>query len=246
MNEFIYGIHAVRAFFLKYPKCVLCIYTIIEDYNYNKRTKKLIYELKNYGITINIVKKLWIDNKFKGIVHQGIIAKVKKINYYLQEKDLFKIFENKKNPILLVLDGVTDPHNLGACIRCADAAGVLAVIIPRHNSAKINAATKKVASGAVETVQIFRVTNLARTLYLLKEHVWIVGTTLVAKKNIYKSKLNCPLALVIGSEGNGIRRIIYKYCDELVYIPMAGSVSSLNVSVAAGVCLFEAVRQRLN
>jgi len=245
MNEFIYGIHAVRAFFLRYPKCVLCIYTIIEDDNSNKSRKKLIYELKNYGIKINIVKKLWINNKFKGTVHQGIIAKVKKINYYLQEKDLFKVFE-KKNPILLVLDGVTDPHNLGACIRCADAAGVIAVIIPRHNSAKINSTTKKVASGAVETVPIFRVTNLARTLYLLKDHVWIVGTTLEAKKNIYQSKLNGPLALVIGSEGNGIRRIIYKYCDELVYIPMAGSVSSLNVSVAAGICLFEAVRQRIN
>lgn len=159
-----------------------------------------------------------------------------------QENDLPALLTQQAAPLLLVLDGVTDPHNLGACLRCADAAGVHAVIVPRDRAAPLNATAKKVASGAAETVPLIRVTNLARTLRLLQEHyVWIVGT---ADHQLYQSKLTGPLALVMGAEGEGMRRLTREHCDELISIPMAGTVSSLNVSVAAGVCLFEAVRQR--
>jgi 23S rRNA (guanosine2251-2'-O)-methyltransferase len=148
-------------------------------------------------------------------------------------------------PFLLVLDGVTDPHNLGACLRSADAAGVHAVIVPRDRSAQLNATAKKVACGAAENVPLIRVTNLARTLRLLQEmNVWVVGTAGEADHTLYQSKMTGPMALVMGAEGEGMRRLTREHCDELISIPMAGTVSSLNVSVATGICLFEAVRQR--
>ncbi|MBS6057407.1 MAG: 23S rRNA (guanosine(2251)-2'-O)-methyltransferase RlmB [Pantoea sp.] len=150
-----------------------------------------------------------------------------------------------ESPLLLILDGVTDPHNLGACLRSADAAGVHAVIVPKDRSAQLNATAKKVASGAAENVPLIRVTNLARTMRLLQEyHVWIVGTAGEATHDLWESKMTGPLALVMGAEGEGMRRLTREHCDDLIRLPMAGSVSSLNVSVATGICLFEAVRQR--
>jgi len=144
-----------------------------------------------------------------------------------------------------VLDGVTDPHNLGACLRVADGAGVHAVIAPKDHAAGINATVAKVASGAAETVPYFMVTNLARTLNELKErNIWIIGTSDVASKTLYQADLRGPVALVLGAEGDGMRQFTAKTCDELVSIPMQGAVESLNVSVASGVCLYEAVRQR--
>jgi 23S rRNA (guanosine2251-2'-O)-methyltransferase len=148
-------------------------------------------------------------------------------------------------PLLLVLDGVQDPHNLGACLRSADAAGVAAVIVPRDRAAGLTPVVRKVAAGAAETVPLVPVVNLARTLRDLKERgVWIVGTDDAADKTLYDADLQGPLALVMGSEGEGMRRLTRECCDQLVSIPMAGAVESLNVSVAAGVALFEAVRQR--
>ncbi|MGQ7192062.1 23S rRNA (guanosine(2251)-2'-O)-methyltransferase RlmB, partial [Escherichia sp. HC-TM1] len=141
--------------------------------------------------------------------------------------------------------GVTDPHNLGACLRSADAAGVHAVIVPKDRSAQLNATAKKVACGAAESVPLIRVTNLARTMRMLQEeNIWIVGTAGEADHTLYQSKMTGRLALVMGAEGEGMRRLTREHCDELISIPMAGSVSSLNVSVATGICLFEAVRQR--
>jgi len=148
-------------------------------------------------------------------------------------------------PLLLVLDGVTDPHNLGACLRTADAAGALAVIVPKDKSATLNATVRKVACGAAEVVPLVAVTNLARTLEKLqKRGVWIVGTAGEASQELYSQDLSGPIALVMGAEGKGMRRLTREHCDYLVRLPMAGSVSSLNVSVATGVCLFEALRQR--
>jgi 23S rRNA (guanosine2251-2'-O)-methyltransferase len=148
-------------------------------------------------------------------------------------------------PLLLVLDGVTDPHNLGACLRTADAAGALAVIVPKDKSATLNATARKVACGAAEVVPLVAVTNLARTLEKLqKRGVWIVGTAGEASQELYSQDLSGPIALVMGAEGKGMRRLTREHCDYLVRLPMAGSVSSLNVSVATGVCLFEALRQR--
>jgi 23S rRNA (guanosine2251-2'-O)-methyltransferase len=148
-------------------------------------------------------------------------------------------------PFLLVLDGVTDPHNLGACLRSADAAGVHAVIAPKDNAAGLNPTVRKVACGAAESVPFIPVTNLARTLTQLQERgLWLRGAAGEAKATVYQSDLTGPLVLVMGAEGSGLRRLTRETCDELIKIPMAGSVSSLNVSVATGVCLFEAVRQR--
>ena len=149
-------------------------------------------------------------------------------------------------PLLLVLDGVTDPHNLGACLRVADGAGAQAVIAPRDHAAGINATVAKVASGAAETVPYFMVTNLARTLGELKERsIWIIGTGDAATKTLYQTDLRGPVALVLGAEGAGLRQLTARTCDELVRIPMHGAVESLNVSVASGVCLYEALRQRI-
>ncbi|MDF5490724.1 23S rRNA (guanosine(2251)-2'-O)-methyltransferase RlmB, partial [Vibrio parahaemolyticus] len=164
----------------------------------------------------------------------------------LNENDIDDILAKHESPLLLVLDGVTDPHNLGACLRNADAAGAAAIIVPKDRSAPMNATVSKVACGAAEVVPLIRVTNLARTMRTLQEQgIWFVGTAGEATHDIYQAKLTGPLAIVMGAEGDGMRRLTRETCDDLIKIPMAGSVSSLNVSVASGICLFEAVRQRI-
>jgi 23S rRNA (guanosine2251-2'-O)-methyltransferase len=175
--------------------------------------------------------------------HQGVAARVNPLPVAKSLDDLLDGVQEP--PLLLVLDGVTDPHNLGACLRVADGAGVHAVIAPKDHAAGINATVAKVASGAAETVPYFMVTNLARTLGELKERgIWCLGTSDDAGKTIYDAGLKGPVALVLGAEGQGLRQLTRKTCDELVRIPMRGAVESLNVSVASGVCLYEALRQR--
>jgi 23S rRNA (guanosine2251-2'-O)-methyltransferase len=148
-------------------------------------------------------------------------------------------------PFLLVLDGVQDPHNLGACLRTAEAAGIHAVIVPENNSASLTPVARKVASGAAEVLPVFRVTNLARTLSQLKERgIWLIGAAMEGKQTVFEADLKGPLAIVMGAEGTGLRRLTSETCDSLVKIPMHGTVASLNVSVATGIFLFEAVRQR--
>ena len=186
--------------------------------------------------------------------HQGVVARVKAVTQVTSLDELLENLEAKNAalppeqrvaPLLLVLDGVTDPHNLGACLRVADGAGVHAVIAPKDHAAGINATVAKVASGAAETVPYFMVTNLARTLNELKErNIWIIGTSDTASQTLYQADLKGPVALVLGAEGDGMRQLTAKTCDLLVKIPMQGAVESLNVSVASGVCLYEAVRQR--
>jgi 23S rRNA (guanosine2251-2'-O)-methyltransferase len=176
--------------------------------------------------------------------HQGVAARVEPMVAAHSLDDLLDALQEP--PLLLVLDGVTDPHNLGACLRVADGAGVHAVIAPKDHAAGINATVAKVASGAAETVPYFMVTNLARTLGELKERsIWCIGTAGEADKSIYQVEMKGPVALVLGAEGTGMRQLTRKTCDELVHIPMCGAVESLNVSVASGVCLYEARRQRL-
>jgi len=178
--------------------------------------------------------------------HQGVVARVHAVAQLHSLDDVLDGVEaGGDKPLLLVLDGVTDPHNLGACLRVADGAGAHAVVAPKDHAVGLNATVAKVASGAAETVPYLMVTNLARTLNELKERdIWVIGTSDQAEKSIYDLDLKGPVALVLGAEGEGMRQLTAKTCDELVRIPMKGAVESLNVSVAAGVCLFEALRQR--
>ena len=244
MSEQIYGIHAVKAFLDNAPERLIEV--LVLKGREDKRLNPLLGELKRLGVAVQQVNRQTLDNKAQGEVHQGIIARVvpqKELN----EHDLDAILANKSAPFLLILDGVTDPHNLGACLRTADAAGVDAVIVPKDKSAQLTSTARKVACGAAETVPLIRVTNLARTMRELQENhnIWFVGTAGEADAGIYEAKLTGAIALVMGAEGDGMRRLTREHCDQLISIPMAGSVSSLNVSVATGVCLFEIVRQKL-
>ncbi|MEZ9329174.1 23S rRNA (guanosine(2251)-2'-O)-methyltransferase RlmB [Vibrio breoganii] len=241
-SEYIYGIHAVKAVLEKDP--ARFIEAFVLKGRQDDRLLPLINQLQAFGVSIQQTGRKALDDKAKGANHQGIIGRVKAAKA-LNENDLDVILASQANPLLLILDGVTDPHNLGACLRNADAAGVAAVIVPKDKSAPLTATVSKVACGAAETVPLVRVTNLARTMrHLQEQSVWIVGTAGEATHDVYQSKLTGPLAIVMGAEGDGMRRLTRETCDDLIKIPMAGSVSSLNVSVASGVCLFEAVRQR--
>lgn len=242
MSEILFGMHAVQAILERSPERILEVFVL--NQREDKRLMALLAEIKQIGIKTKTVDRKWLDDQTQKSVHQGILIRVKPAPSY-HENDLDRLIEAKTNPLILILDGVTDPHNLGACLRTADAAGVDLIIVPKDRSAPMNATVKKVACGAGETVPLIRVTNLARTMRQLKEdhHIWIVGTAGEATQTIYESKLKGRLALVMGAEGEGMRRLTREHCDELVKIPMAGSVSSLNVSVATGICLFEIVRQ---
>ncbi|MNT29748.1 23S rRNA (guanosine-2'-O-)-methyltransferase RlmB [compost metagenome] len=182
----------------------------------------------------------WVEG-----VHQGVVAEVSPSQVW-GEAMLEELLDRTEGaPLILVLDGVTDPHNLGACLRTADAAGALAVVVPKDKSATLTPAVRKVACGAAEVIPLVAVTNLARTLEKLQQRgLWVVGTAGEAEQELYQQDLTGPTILIMGAEGKGMRRLTREHCDFLVKLPMAGSVSSLNVSVATGVCLFEAVRQR--
>lgn len=244
MSDYIYGIHAIKAFLANSPERLIEVMALKgrED----QRLQPVIQEIQRLGIAVQFANRQTLDKKANGEVHQGIMARIQP-QKELNENDLDEILQKQTAPLLLVLDGVTDPHNLGACLRTADAAGVHAVIVPKDKSAQLTSTARKVACGAAETVPLIRVTNLARTLRELQQqhNVWVVGTAGEATETIYQTKLTGALALVMGAEGEGMRRLTREHCDQLVSIPMAGSVSSLNVSVATGVCLFEIVRQRL-
>lgn len=242
-NEFLYGIHAVKAVLEREPERFVEAYVL--KGRQDDRLMPILNELQVCGVSIQQMTRKTLDDKASGANHQGIIARVKPAKQ-LNENDIDDILAQHEAPLLLVLDGVTDPHNLGACLRNADAAGAAAIIVPKDRSAAMNATVSKVACGAAEVVPLIRVTNLARTMRSLQEQgIWFVGTAGEATHDIYQAKLTGPLAIVMGAEGDGMRRLTRETCDDLIKIPMAGSVSSLNVSVASGICLFEAVRQRL-
>ncbi|MCX7112478.1 MAG: 23S rRNA (guanosine(2251)-2'-O)-methyltransferase RlmB [Proteobacteria bacterium] len=209
------------------------------------RLSRIKQELEAAGVSIHLANRKELDRLSEGRNHQGVIVEVEMARE-LGESDLRDVLDTLAGPaFFLVLDHVQDPHNLGACLRTADAAGVHGVIITKDQSAGITPTVAKVASGAAETVPLFKVTNLARALGWLKEAgIWIVGAAGEADKTVYQTDLNMPLALVLGAEEKGMRRLTREHCDFLVKIPMLGQVESLNVSVATGILLFEAVRQR--
>lgn len=241
-NELIFGIHALDALIDTHPEKILEVWVL--KGRDDERLNALQARLLSVGVKAQPTSRSALDNKAKGGQHQGVIAKAQAAPV-LNETDLAELLVKQTTPFFLVLDGVTDPHNLGACLRTADAAGVHGVIVPKDNSAGLTPVVRKVASGGAESVPLFHVTNLARTLRALQDQgVWVVGTAGEADHSVYQSTFSGALALVMGAEGKGMRRLTREHCDELVSIPMAGTVSSLNVSVATGVCLFEMVRQR--
>lgn len=237
-----YGLHAVQALLKTSPGRILALR--VQKGRQDERLNRLLQMAGRHGIPVAPMARKEMDRVAEGR-HQGVMAlcrgaEVRDENY------LAKLLAGlDRPPFLLVLDGVADPHNLGACLRSADAAGVDAVIAPKDRSAGITPTVGKVACGAAETMPFVVVTNLARALEALRQGgVWVVGTAGEAGQVIYEADLKGPLAIVMGAEGKGMRRLTREHCDSLVKLPMAGELSSLNVSVAAGVCLFEAVRQR--
>lgn len=245
MNDaLIYGLHAVLAAIRRHPARVETVW--LAEGRSDKRVAEIETAARAAALPIQRAGRDELDRMVEGLRHQGAVARLRPGGQGAAAED-FESFLAALPPkaLLLVLDGVQDPHNLGACLRSADAAGVHAVIVPKDNSAPLSAVARNVASGAAESVPLYRVTNLARALRALKEQgVWLIGTADDAETALYDADLAGPAALILGGEGEGMRRLTREECDLLVNIPMAGSVSSLNVSVAAGVCLFEAVRQR--
>lgn len=239
--DLVFGIHAVGALLQRAPQDVLELF-VMKDRD-DKRMQPLIQEARQNGVSVQFCNRKTLDDMVSG-QHQGIIAKAR-LQSSGSEADLAAIVERQEKPFILILDGVTDPHNLGAILRSADAAGVHAVVAPKDRSVKLTSVVRKVACGAAENVPFITITNLARTLRELQDAgVWVVGTAGETETTIYQADFKGPLAIVLGAEGEGMRRLTRETCDSLVKIPMFGSVSSLNVSVAAGICLFEAVRQR--
>ena len=242
-KSIICGIHAVESALRNDAENLGQIW--LDKRSRNDRLKKLVQMAEESGLRLLAADPDKLDKIAGNNRHQGIVAEYFKLKSYT-ENDLYDLLDAlEETPFLLVLDGVTDPHNLGACLRTAEGAGVHAVIAPKDNAASITPTVRKVASGAAEVVPFIAVTNLARTLDTLKDRgIWLTGTSDKAKQTLYQADLKGPVAIVMGAEGAGIRRLTEERCDFLVSIPMKGQVSSLNVSVATGVCLFEALRQR--
>ena len=240
----LYGFHAVETTLKNNVKRIKKMLVIAD--RKDDRIAKVIEQAQLNNITIERCNRKLLDELTGRAAHQGIAIECEALKIQ-NETYLDALLDSlDEDPFLLVLDGVTDPHNLGACIRSADAAGVQVVIAAKNNAAPLNATVAKVACGAADVVPYVQVTNLARTLqYLQQRGIWVTGTSGDAEQTLYQSNLKGPLAIVMGAEGKGMRRLTQENCDFLLKIPMAGEVSSLNVSVATGVCLFEAQRQRL-
>lgn len=241
-NNVIYGIHAVQAKLKRSPGAVQRIFVL--GGKRSGRLEGLVAEARRQQIEVSEVSRDELERMAQGGVHQGVVASVGASTSNVATLD--DVFEKSENLFLLVLDGVQDPHNLGACLRVADAAGVDAVIAPKDHAVGLTPTVRKVASGAAETVPYIQVTNLARTLQELKDRgIWLYGAAGEAEDSIFDKKLERPLAIVMGAEGKGLRRLTRDLCDFLVKIPMMGTVDSLNVAVATGVCCFEVVRQKV-
>jgi 23S rRNA (guanosine2251-2'-O)-methyltransferase len=238
----IFGFHTVLARLRADPKSVLEVF--LDETRKDARAKDFAVQVERAGARLMRVSASRLEGMAGGGRHQGVAARVQ-VNS--QKQTLEELLEALQTPpLLLVLDGVTDPHNLGACLRVANAAGANAVVAPKDHAAGINATVSKVASGAAEITPYFMVTNLARTLADLKDrNIWIVGMDERAEKSVFEADLPASIAWVLGAEGEGMRRLTRESCDMLVKVPMRGQVESLNVSVASGICLFESVRRRL-
>ena len=242
-RNFVYGLHAVNAALERAPQRVLELW--IASARDDARTRDLKDRAEQVGVHVHAVSADALAKLVGDVVHQGAAAAMRPLKAWDEHDLTDALSQLTVDPLLLVLDGVTDPHNLGACLRTADAAGAHAVIIPKDRAASVDGVARKVAAGAAEFIPVASVTNLARTLEALKERgIWVVGTDGEAEKTLYAADLQRPLALVLGAEGSGMRRLTKEKCDFLVRIPMAGHMPSLNVSVAAGIALFEVLRQR--
>ena len=242
-REKIHGLHAVTALLESEPRQVSALWVL--DSRRDERLSRLLALADHAGVAVTRLSRPELDALAPGAHHQGVVAEAQ-IFPPPDEHGLQTFLAGLQEPaFLLVLDGVQDPHNLGACLRSANAAGVQAVVIPKDRASSLTPVARKAASGAAEATPLFQVTNLARTLKMLKkQNIWLVALTGEAGQSLYELDLNGPLALVLGAEGGGLRRLTKEHCDFLAHIPMVGSVESLNVSVASGVALFEALRQR--
>ncbi|WP_018973424.1 23S rRNA (guanosine(2251)-2'-O)-methyltransferase RlmB [Rudaea cellulosilytica] len=242
-GELLFGIHSIDAALSNDPKNILELY--FESDSQNARIKELSEKARELGLKPHARPREALDRMTGGARHQGAVARYR-APPPRTEKELYELVEQAgKDALILVLDSVTDPHNLGACLRSAEAAGVTAVVVPKDKAAGITPTVRRASSGAADRVAFFAVTNLARTLKALKESgVWLVGLAGESAQDFYKLDLKGPLGIVMGSEGEGMRRLTGEACDFLAKIPMRGGVESLNVSVATGVALFEALRQR--
>jgi 23S rRNA (guanosine2251-2'-O)-methyltransferase len=239
----IVGLHAAQSALMYSPQKISRAW--VDSERHDKRLEMLLETLSTLDVSIEKVERKKLDKLADGMNHQGVVLEVA-LPEELSENDLKVAVEHlSENALFLVLDNVQDPHNLGACLRTADATGVHGIIITKDNAVGITPTVCKVASGAAETVPVYVVTNLARTLRWLKtEGVWVVGTAGEAESTLFKSDFTVPMALVIGAEEKGMRRLTREQCDFLVKLPMLGTVESLNLSVATGVLLYEVLRQR--
>lgn len=238
----VFGFHAVTSRIRHEASSVEAVY--VDASRTDHRMQDMLKLAKDAGVRIIQADDQRLDRMVGTRRHQGVVAMAEPLSLARNLDELLDAVEGA--PLLLVLDGITDPHNLGACFRVADSVGAHAIIAPKDRSVGINATVEKVASGAAQTVPYITVTNLARTLRQLKErNIWVVGTSDAATKSLYDLDYTGGTAFVMGSEGDGMRRLTAETCDELAVIPMSGTVESLNISVASGVCLYEARRQRI-
>ncbi|MDP1603466.1 MAG: 23S rRNA (guanosine(2251)-2'-O)-methyltransferase RlmB [Legionella sp.] len=242
-DHFVYGLHAVTALLNNPHRLTKQLF--INQEREDKRLGALLTLALEHKITVETLSAQKMNQRFSEFAHQGVVASAGPLPDY-NESDLSRLLKASKEPALvLILDGVTDPHNLGACLRTADAAGVDFIIIPKDKSATITPVVSKVACGAAESIPLVRVTNLVRAMEAIKqEGVWIYGAAGEASQTVYQLEFQSSTALVLGAEGDGLRRLTREHCDGLFALPMLGSVDSLNVSVATGISLYEVVRQR--
>jgi 23S rRNA (guanosine2251-2'-O)-methyltransferase len=241
VSRYLIGFHAVASRLRQRADGVQAIY--LTAARHDRRARDVVELAQSFGIEVRTVDDAQLDQLANGEVHQGVVAQVQG---EVLRQSIEQILDGLTTaPLLLLLDGVTDPHNLGACLRSADAFGVDALIIPKDRAVGVNATVAKVASGAAETVPVIAVTNLARTMRDLKERgVWLLAAEAEGKESLFDADLSGPIAWVLGGEGGGLRRLTRELCDRSVSIPLLGTVASLNVSVAAGICLFATRQQR--
>jgi 23S rRNA (guanosine2251-2'-O)-methyltransferase len=245
-TELIYGLHTVRAVLERHPERVQRIW--LQAGRHDARSQEIERLARTHGRALERIEAQRLATRAPGVAHQGVLAEVRVLEPWREEQLIEALTQREAGaapPLLLALDGVQDPHNLGACLRTADACGVLAVIVPRDRAAQLNATARKVAAGAAESTPVVAVTNLARTLTLLKEAgLWTVGAEAEATQRAQDVDLTGPRVLLVGAEGAGLRALTRRHCDWLVRLPSVGTVESLNVSVATGMLLYEALRQR--
>lgn len=243
-QHYIYGLHTVQSVLERAPQQVLSVY--VEQGRQDERLQHLLAEVARHSLALTRVSDKQLDKQLGEVNHQGVMAQVRAPRCGTEQDLLADLARLETAPFILVLDGVQDPHNLGACLRSADAAGAQAVVVPRDRACGLTPVVSKVASGAAELLPFYQVTNLARCLRALREETGMhcVGLAGEATTSLFQCDLTGPLALVLGAEGTGLRRLIRESCDLLARLPMFGTVESLNVSVSAGIALYEAVRQR--